>query len=840
MKDLLTELGRAARLARREMRGSARGFVVFMLCLALGVAAIAAVGNVNRSVGLALARDGRALMGGDLEFEQANNELDPGAIVHLLPDGSRLSSVVRTNTIAKAESGRNVVVELKAVDAAWPLYGEAQFDPPMAPEEGLKDGVAVEPALLGRLGLQVGDKLHLGDTEVPIVATIVREPDRLGGFVNIGPRVILHRDLLDRAHILQPGALARFEVRAALPDGTDADALATRLNAENPDAGWRVQAVSAAQAQTTRFTDRLATFLTLAGLTALLTGGLGIALAVRAYLDRRRTSIATLRCLGATSDQVFAIYLLQVMALAACGVALGLVAGMLLPLLTYLIPAGTIPVTLSYSVGVGPLLLAAACGMTAAFVFALWPLALAREIPPAGLFRALVEPQRRWPRPFFVGLLIAGAALLAALAIFGVAQPRLAAWFVGITLAAIVVLILLTRGLLLAARRVAHRGPYPLRLAIANLHRPGTGAPSVVVALGAGLAVLTAVALLYANLAREVAVRLPERAPGMILIDVQPDQRDGLAQIVTSVPGASVVQEMPSLRARIVRIADKPAEEVKVAPNVEWTIRRDRGLSYAAQPPDDTKLVAGSWWAPDYAGPPLVSIDSEIAQGYGVRIGDTLSFNVLGRPVEATIANIREEIDWGSGRLGFLFILSPGLLDKAPHTWAATVQVPPEGENQLLDVLATKLPNVTPISIREIVGRVAEMMAKIGLAIEVVALVTLAAGVLVLAGAVAAARDRHRYETVLLKVLGARRSQLLTALLVEYGVIGLAAVISGGVLGTLGAYVVVRFVMDLPWVLPMAVPLTVTGLALGLTLLVSGTGLWRLLGQPAAPVLRSP
>ena len=378
--------------------------------------------------------------------------------------------------------------------------------------------------------------------------------------------------------------------------------------------------------------------------------------------------------------------------------------------------------------------------MLTTFVFALWPLAVAREVSPASLFRSLVAPSHRWPRRRYLLMLAAAVATLVALAIVGVPQPTIGAWFVLTVIVAVALLWGLTRLVVLAARRVAHRGGFALRLALANLHRPGSASPRVIMALGAGVTVLAAIAVLATNLRNEVALRLPTRAPAIYLIDVQPDQRQVLEDTLAEMPGARLDQLLPSLRARIVRIAGRPVAEVQVAPNVAWTVSRDRGFTYAATLPEGSELVEGSWWPADYQGPPQVSIDEEIAKGYGVGVGDTLTFNVLGRTIEAQIANIRREVDWSGGRLDFLFVVDPAALAGAPHTFVASADVAAADEARLLDLLATRLPNVTPIAIREVVARATEVLGRVELAVDIVAGLTLGGGILALAGGILAAR----------------------------------------------------------------------------------------------------
>jgi putative ABC transport system permease protein len=589
----------------------------------------------------------------------------------------------------------------------------------------------------------------------------------------------------------------------------------------------------------TRFTDRLATYLTLAGLTALLTGGLGVALAVDGYLRGKTRSIATLKCIGAASGQIFTVYLVQIMLLAGLGVLIGLIVGQILPLLVYLLPSDLLPVTIGYGIYPGPLLVAAASGLLAALAFAIWPLAMAREVSAAGLFRALVAPVRRLPRPRYLLLLGGALAALALLAVLTSAQHELGAWFVAVALASAVLLTLLAQGVLGAIRLIGRRGPPSLRLALANIHRPGSGAASVIIALGAGLAVLTMVAILQTSLTGEITSRIGTRAPSVVFIDIQPDQLSTFEQTVRTVPGGRITQEAPQLRARVVRIAGKPVAEAAVSDRVRWTVQRDRGLTFQGAKPPQTRLVAGEWWPEDYRGPPLVSVEDEVARGYGVGVGDTLGFNILGRVIEARIANLRQEIDWSSGRLDFVFVLSPGVLESAPHTVISAVDVPASAEASLLEAMAERLPNVTPISIRAVVAQVDRVMARIALAIRIVAGVTLATGVLVLAGAIAAARQRHRYQAVILKVLGARRQEVLRLFLMEYLGLGLAAAVAGIVLGTLGAWAVLHWVLDLAFAPSPVAILTIAALALALALAAGSIGIWRALGQSAAAVLRS-
>jgi putative ABC transport system permease protein len=834
----VSELALAWRLARRELRSGVQGFAVFLACLTLGVAAMTAVGVINAGVTDAVKRDAAALLGGDIRLEANNLPLAEDDLAELMPAAARRSDAVRTNAMAFGAAGRRVVVSLKAVDHAYPLYGEIGLEPALDLEEALADGgVVVEPGLLPRLGIALGEQIRIGEATFTVRATIAREPDRLGGFVSIGPRAMIRIADLARTGVIQPGSLVQYDYRFALPTGTNAAALAGELRRSHPDAHWRPRTTRDVQPQVTRFTDRLASYLTMAALTTLLIGGVGVALAIQNYLAGKTTTIATLKCLGAHSRLIFRLYLLQVLVLAGIGIALGLALGQAVPWLLAAAAGRLLPIRVMVDFYPLPLLVASACGLLTALVFAIWPLARARDVSPAGMFRALLVPPRRLPpAAALIGLGLSLVAL-GALAVGGVADRRLGTIFVAVAVAAAILLVGLAFLVLRGVRLIGQRGSARVRIALANLHRPGAGAPGVIIALGAGLTVLTMVALLERNLASEIELRLPERAPGVFFIDIQRDQVARFEQAVAAIEAAHILQIEPIIRGRVVRIKGVPVDQTGIQ---HWTLRRDRGLSYAAEQPEQTELAAGSWWPADYTGPPLVSVEDEVALAYGVGIGDRLSFNVLGRVIEAEIASLRPEIDWSQGRLDFVFLFSPGALEAAPHTFAAAVEVPEEREAALLDEMAAALPNVTPITIREVVERVGEVLGNVRIAIGVVGSVTLLSGILVLAGAVAAARRRHLYESVVLKVLGARRSDLLRIFLIEYLGLGATAAIAGGVLGTLGAAVIVVGVMHLQWTFAPAVVLLVLLLALGITLAAGFIGTWRLLGRSAAAVLRAP
>lgn len=836
---MIADLGLAWRMARRELRSGFVGSMVFLTCLTLGVAAIAAVGVINAGVMEGLDEDSAALLGGDLKIESTNRPVDEPVLQGLVPEGADRSNVVRTNGMAYGKDDRRVVVGLKVVDDAYPLYGSITLNPSdRALSDVLADrGAVVERGLLARLGIDLGDPIRIGEAEFTVRAVVEREPDRIGGFVSIGPRVFMHQRDLEASAIIQPGSLARFDYRFALPPDVDAAALVQSLKQDHAEASFLVNGVRDIQPRVTEVVDRLASFLTIAGLASLLIGGVGVALAIQNYLTGKIRNIATLKCLGAESGMIFRIYLLQVLALAAIGIVIGLIIGQALPYLVRFLTEGLLPVQIRTGFYPLPLLIAAGCGLATTLAFAIWPLARAKDVSPAGMFRALLAPPARWPEPLMLMLLAGCIAALAALAVFGVSDKRLALIFIAVAIAAAVLLTGVAKLVLFATKRLAGRGSTRMRMAIANLHRPGAHATSVVVALGAGITVLTLVAVLNQNMRAELDQSFSDRVPSVFFIDIQRDQLESFETIIGEQGEARNLQLLPTIRGRVVRIKDVPANQSGIN---HWTLRRDRALSYSATMPEGTEIVDGTWWPENYSGPPRLAIEDDVSEAYGVGVGDTLAFNVLGRVIEAEIAVVRREIDWSQGRLDAAFLFSPGTLDAAPHAYAAAVEVDAESEPALLDAVADQLANVTPVSMREVAGRIRGIMDKVRLAILAVAGVTLISGLLVLAGAVAAARRRHLYEAAVLKVVGARRLDLLRQFAIEYLSLGVVAALVGGLLGLMGAYIVVSWVMQLPWVWAPGTIATILVLTLALTLSAGFIGTWRVLGRSAGAVLRAP
>ena len=847
----------ALKLARRELRGGFRGFKVMLACLTLGVGAIAAIGSFSAAVKEGIARDARTLLGGDVDLSLRHRAATDAQLRYLTANGA-VSAIARMRAMAHAvappgdrageKASRPALVEIKAVDGAYPMFGEVTLAPAMALKAALAPangafGAVVEGDLLTRLGLTLGDKVRLGAAEFVIRATLVREPDRGSGVFKLGPRMIISQRGLSATGLVRPGSLIHHHYRIGLAAGVDVDRWTAELTAAFPDAGWRLRTVKNPVPRIARFVERFGLFLTLIGLGALLIGGIGVGNAVKSYLDGKTSTIATLKCLGAPAKLIFRTYLIQVMAMTAAGIALGLIIGAALPALAVSAFKAYLPIDPRFGLHGEPLALAAAYGVLTALGFTLWPLARARQISAAGLFRDLVSTTRRRPPPAYIAAALGAVLALAALAYATAASREIALWFIGATTLALAAFSAEAYGLRRGARWLAKKGAIRrrylhLHLALANLGRPGAPTAIIVTSLGIGLTLFITLAEIEGNLERQIRQTIPERAPSYYFIDIQPDQAEAFDAAIAAVPGAGELRRLPSLRARIVRINGIDVDRVAIAPNARWVVRGDRALTYTATPPPYSSVVAGEWWPVDYSGPPMISLDAGIARGFGVGVGDSLSFNILGREITATIANLRR-IDWTSLAMNFVVIFAPGTLEGAPQTHIATVKAAPGSEEAVRSAVTSRFANITAIHVRDALEAAAAILAAIATAGRAAGAVALIVGTLVLAGAIAAGQRRRIYDAVVLKIVGARRSDILSAFVIEFAIVGLASAVLAGLFGCAAAYLILTGVMHTSWAF---LPGPVIGAALGctgVTMAFGFAGTWRALGQTAASALRS-
>jgi putative ABC transport system permease protein len=787
----------AVGIALRDLRGGLRGLYVVLACLALGVAAIAAVGSLRASIDRGLAANGRALLGGDVAIE-TGAEPPPNALrAWAAQRGARISTVTLLRTLAVAPGGDRMLVELKAVDTAYPLAGETRLTPPQPLQQALRTGIAADPLVLQRLNLAPGAALRLGNVTLPISAALTKEPDHATGAAILGPRILISDANLARTSLVQPGSLVTHEARLLLPPNDTPQSAIAALRTSFPDTGWRLRDPAQAAANLEQAITQTSLFLTLVGLSALLVGGIGVATGVRAWLEGRARTIATLRCLGASAATVFTVFLTQIMLLCLAGVALGVVAGATLTSASLWAFGDALPIPAENGLYTAPLVLAALYGLLTAASFSLWPLGRAAQISGAALFRDATLPDRG-ARPVLAAANAILIALLAAVIIVTSPDRLFALRFCLATLLTLAVFRAGAFALQHAARRLTPRTPAWLRLGWTNLGRPASPAPLLLVSLGLGLATLATVTLIEANIDAQFTAALPANAPSFFFIDIQNDQLATFEKLVSSQGNVTDLHSVPSLRARVVALNGVPAETAQISPDTRWAIRGDRGLTYAAHVPEGSRIVAGAWWTPDYAGPPLISLDEGLARGWNLHVGDTIRLNVLGRDLDFRVASLRA-IDWRALTLNFTMVASPGLLEHAPQMHIATLREPAAQDARLLRVVTDALPNVTGIRVADVLAAVAELVAKLAAALSAAGAVTLASGALVLAGAVAAGQRRRMAEAVVLKTLGASRAQIRAAWLVEFGVLGAAAGVIACGLGTLASWAAMRFVMHAPW-----------------------------------------
>jgi len=837
------------RFALREMRSGLRGFYVFVACIALGTMAIAGVGSLASSLADGLARQGRIILGGDISFSLTQREATSRELDLMRAQGT-VSTAATLRAMARLPDGSASLVEIKAVDDAYPLLGGTKLNPPMPLQDALQlndgaYGAAIDPLLMARFNLKPGDRFAIGDAQFVVRAALETEPDKIAIGIGFGPRVLTSVAALQATGLLQPGSLVHWLYRVRLPAQATADtaeAVAYQVREQFPQSGFEIRTRNRATPQIERDVDRFTQFLTIVGLTALLVGGVGVGNAVKSHLDRRRDSIATLKALGASGRGVFLIYLTQVMLLALLGGVIGVVLGAALPFAVALIFGAILPLPIDPAIYPATLGLALLYGLLTALAFTLWPLGRAHDVAVGALFRDEVAPEARLPRPAYMVAATLATALLGALAVLLAYDQKVAAIYVGAAGGAFVLLRFVALGVMWLAARLPRARATSLRLAIANIHRPGALTPTVVLSLGLGIALLVTVVEIDGNLRRQFAHELPAHAPSFYFLDIPSNNAQRFAEFVQSLAPAANVDDVPMLRGRIVSARGIPAEELKPKNDTGWVLQSDRGITYSDTVPEGSRLVAGEWWEPGYDGPPLVSFEKRIADGLGLSVGDEITVNVLGRNITARIANLRR-VDWESLAINFVMVFSPNTVRGAPHTHLATMTLPgggtPSEESAVLRAVAQQYPMVSTVRVKDALDAVASIVANLLLAIRGASALTLVAAALVLGGALAAGHRHRVYDAVILKTLGATRARLVGAYTLEYLLLGAATAVFAVLAGSLAGWVIVVQIMHLRFFwLPWPAAAAALG-AVVVTVVLGLAGTYSALGQKPAAVLRN-
>jgi putative ABC transport system permease protein len=806
----------AARFARRELRGGLRGFRLFLACLALGVAAIAAVGSVRSGIEAGLAREGAALLGGDAELELTYRFATAPELDWMRAQATAVSEVADFRSMAATGDDR-ALTQVKAVDALYPLVGSVRLDPDITLADALalqggRPGAVMERALIDRLGLRIGDAFVLGTQSFTLRAEILREPDSAGAGFALGPRTLVLRDNLAASGLLSPGTLFNSKYRLTLPEGTAISVLETQAAAKFEGSGMRWRDARNGAPGVAQFVDRLSAFLILVGLSGLAVGGVGVSAAVRSYLARKTEVIATLRALGADRATIFQTYFIQIGILSLLGVAIGVALGAIAPLLLAPVLEARLPIPAAFSVFPAPLIEAALYGLLTAFIFTLWPLARTDRVRAATLFRDAWDGASRWPAPPFI--VVTGAAIVALVGIAGWFNGSwwLTLWTLGGIAGALALLTLAAVLIRIAARSLSHRlrGRPRWRWAMAAIGGTGEGAGAVVLSLGLGLSVLAAVGQIDGNLRQAIAGNLPEIAPSYFFVDIQKNQMPGYTERLERDPAVSRIDSAPMLRGVVTLINDRPARETG---GDHWVLEGDRGVTYAAQPGAQAVITEGEWWAPDYTGPPQISFAAEEAEEIGLVLGDTLTINVLGRDIKGTITSF-QEVDFSTAGIGFILTMNPSALEGAPHTFISTVYSEPQAEAAILRDLAAMYPNITAIRVKDALDRVADVLGGLAAATSYGAAATLLTGFLVLIGAAAAGADARTYEAALLKTMGASRRMIAASFILRAALLGLAAGAVALLAGIAGGWAVSTFVMETDYAViwPSAVTIIAGGI----------------------------
>jgi len=826
------------RISRRDLSARIRGLRLLAICLFLGVATLAAIGSLTAGIADELSKRGQTILGGDVEIGIAQREATPAEMVAMRNAGLVSETVrLRAMAIGPAADSDSLLAELKAIDGAYPHYGALTLRDGATVKAPAKGDIYIGQSLSERLDIDTSGFVRFGEASFKVAGIIAEEPDRLGEGFTLGPVAIINMISLPDTKLIQPGSMYEAKYRIKLAANEDAAAVAKSLEAQFPSAGWDITDRSNGAPGTRRFIERMGQFLTLVGLAALVIAGIGVGNGVSSYLASKRASIATLKVTGADSGTIFRIYMLQILTVAAGAIIAGLAMGSVMPMVIGGVAGDILPVAPGFNLHPLPLLVSAIYGLLIAIAFALPPLARARTVPAAGLFRAIVEGNARIDRRSAVWVISAILAVIA-LAVVTAREPLFSLAFIG---AAFGLLLLLT-GIAWLLRFIALRVPRPKaplpRLALANLHRPGAQTQALVVALGLGLTLFVTLAAIQTSINNEIRNSVPDRAPSFFALDIPRGGEAQFRQMVTEADPKATINMIPALRGTIVEFGGQRVDQLEELPEGAWILNGDRGLTYSGVMPNGSEIVAGAWWPKEYKGPALVSLEAEAAESLGVGVGDSLTISLLGVEIPAKIASLRT-VKWDNFGLNYVMVFSPGSLDAAPHNMVATLTVSKQAERILAKSIPPTFPSSSLIEVGEVTAQITILLTQMAQAIAAAASIAILAGIAVLVGAIAAARQSRIYDSVIMKMLGSTRRQILGAQALEYGILAVVLGLVSLLLGMSAAYYVVVEIFDFSFAPDYSIlALTLIGGA-GLTFVLGIVGSLPILAARPSEALRS-
>ena len=854
-------------MALRELRAGWTHVSYFILCIALGVGSIVGVASLSHNLGAAVTQDARALMAGDLEVSTRRtlDQQDVKFLDTLTDRGIRWIHIHEMLSMASHAKERTTqLVELKALDDGYPFYGTLKTIPPHPlktllgpqPHATARYGVLVQEALLLKLDLTVGDDLRLGNAHFVITGTIQHEPDRIAGAFSLGPRVMISREGLDAAQLLQPGSRVRHRYLFQIPASLTPDAVKTTLRNALSNEFVQVKTFHEVRPRVQSVLQNLAFYLGLLGLMTMLIGGIGVAESVRSMMRKRIETIAILKCLGTSSRTIIMIYLLQASLLGIVGSLVGVAFGVAIQFTLPSLLASLFAFDSSFQLAPVAIAQGLAIGLVTAVTCALWPLIDIQHVRPYAIFRRDVSASRTPPitslHSMFGAKWIPASLIL--LAVVGLTYSHthsiaLGSMFLGFVFAALTVLIMTARLVIRTTSRLPKLQSLAWRQGIANLSRPGSHTLPSTVSIGLGMMVIMAIALIERDLVTHIGVYHPDTTPSFFFIDIQPDQKPTFLREVASLidtaldppvkNGSTTMDVHPLIRSRITHVHGAPLDFDEISQREDhWYFTREYVLTFLERFPEHNVLLRGEWWSNNPGGDiPLISIDEETAEHLGVDLGSVITLDVQGIPVRGTVASVRR-VNWNSLTTNFSMIFSPGSLDHTPMTYVGMVRVPPDAELSLQQHIIRTLPNVTAIRIREVLELATTIIRHMSLSIHFMALFSIMTGLVVLAGALAATRYQRLYDAAILKTLGATRGMIARTFAVEYAVTGASAGLIGITLSAGLSWSVLHFIMEIPWHFHPSTMVLGVIITIGLTTTVGFLSTFNILGHKPLPILR--
>ena len=789
--------GNISRMALRALHRDWQSGELRVLAIALliAVASVAAVGFFTDRIQQAMERKASELLGADLVVSSAN-PLQPG-----LSEAAQQQGLQTTDTW----NFRSVVVvgeqtqltEVKAVGAGYPLRGVLQVsDAPFAPPQTVKvipspGQIWGDERLIQTLGLKIGDTVNLGTRTFQVERVLVDEPDRAGDLFSIAPRLLMNLADLPSTELIQLGSRVNYRLLLA---GEPATLSRFKTWAESRLAsGEKLQGVREARAELRSALDRAERFLNLAALVSVILAGVGVAIAARRFAGRHWDSVAILRCVGATESLIIRLFVLELLALAALAGVAGLMVGYvaqygLSGVLGQLVSSTELPPP-SWA----PVLPALATGFITLLGFGLPPLLRLREVPPLRVLRRDLGPVNPRLLALYGPAILATAALL----VWEAGEWRLALYVCAGVAGALVVLSLAAWGLVKSLNLLRGQVGVSWRFGLANIARRGPGSATQVVALGLGLMALLMLTLVRTDLLTSWRASLPPDAPNHFLINVQTGEVAGVRAFLRE-RSLHDVELLPMVRGRLTTVNGRAVSpEDYTNPRAQRLVAREFNLSWKDELQADNRILAGRWWTVNERGQGVVSVEEGLAKDLGIAMGDTLRFQIGGQDIEAKVTSLRS-VEWDSFRANFFVVFPSGVLENYPATWITSFYLPPD-RKPILAELVRQFPSVTVLDVEALMMKVREIVERVIAAVEYVFLFTLAAGLVVLYAAIQATQDERRFESAVLRTLGAQRVVVRHSLLAEFATLGLLAGVLAAAAASVLGYFLAERIFDFPY-----------------------------------------